>query len=294
MKIHIRQWDPTTVKDGRIICLCGRRGTGKSQVMKSLMFHLRNRLDFGVAMTPTEDSMDMFREHIPDSWIFPEYSQLKLDQMLRIQRRCQREKRTTKHLFVFMDDCMYDKKVLKSKTMRDLFMNGRHLKLTFCFAVQYLMDMGPDLRSQVDYVICTREMIISNKMKLWKYFYGMFEKYDDFSKVMDKCTENYSTLVMDNTSKSNAIEDCIFWYRADIDTPPFRLGGEVFWKLSAQHAKSTHEKQLDAWARDEEDEYEGALGCQNKKKERIVVQVEDAFGNPLQSTNATPPPFVDL
>lgn len=291
MKLRIRQWDPGTIKDGRIICLCGRRGTGKSQVMKSLMYHLRGRLDFGVAMTPTEDSMDMFREHIPDSWIYPEYSQLKLEQMLRIQRKCQREKKAAKHLFVFMDDCMYDKRVLRSTAMRDLFMNGRHLKMTLCFAVQYLMDMGPDLRSQVDYVICTREMIISNKVKLWKYFFGMFEKYEDFSKVLDKCTENFSTLVMDSTAKSSSIEDCIFWYRADMDTPSFRLGGDAFWRLSAQHAKSTAEALAEVHAREAEREEAAVKG---KRREGVVIQVADAFGNPVASTACMPAPAVRL
>ena len=281
MKLHIRQWDPTTLKDGRIICLCGRRGTGKSYVMKSLMYHLRERLDFGIAMTPTEDSMDMFREHIPDSWIYPEYSQLKLDQMLRIQRKSQREKRPTKHLFVFMDDCMYDKKVLKSTTMRDLFMNGRHLKMTFCFAVQYLMDMGPDLRSQVDYVICTREMIIANKVKLWKYFFGMFERYEDFAKVMDRCTENFSTLVMDNTAKSSNIEDCIFWYRADPNTPHFKLGRDAFWKLSEQLAKSAAQRLAEAQAREAEEEERVDATLKSKRKGGLLVQVEDAYGNPV-------------
>ena len=37
-----------------------------------------------------------------------------------------------------MDDCMYDKSA-KSTAMRDLFMNGRHLKITFCCAMQYII-----------------------------------------------------------------------------------------------------------------------------------------------------------
>ena len=72
--------------------------------------------------------------------------------------------------------------------MRDLFMNGRHLSITFCNAMQYVMDMGPDLRTQVDYLFALRENIHSNKQKLWKYFFGMFNKYDEFNRVMEKCT----------------------------------------------------------------------------------------------------------
>ena len=41
---------------------------------------------------------------------------------------------------------------------------------------------------------------------------------------MDSCTENYECLVLDNTSKSNKIEDCVFWYKAKL-RKNFRVGG---------------------------------------------------------------------
>ena len=49
----------------------------------------------------------------------------------------------------------------------------------------------------------------------------MFEKYEDFAKVMDKCTENHSCIVMDNTTGSCNVEEFIFWYKAQIDLPEF-------------------------------------------------------------------------
>jgi len=41
-------------------------------------------------------------------------------------------------------------------------------------------------------------------------FLAPFLGIDMFCKVMDACTENYECLVLDNTSKSNKIEDCCF------------------------------------------------------------------------------------
>ena len=48
------------------------------------------------------------------------------------QRRAVQECKSgrQRNMFVLMDDCMYDKKVLKSLAMRDLFMNGRHMNVT--------------------------------------------------------------------------------------------------------------------------------------------------------------------
>ena len=44
-----------------------------------------------------------------------------------------------------------------------------------------------------------------------------------FCKVMDACTENYECLVLDNTVKSNKIQDCVFWYKASL-RKNFRVG----------------------------------------------------------------------
>lgn len=243
-KIRVKRFDPSSLKPHRIIIIVGKRGTGKSVMQRDLMYHLSQKWDFGLAMTPTEESADMFREHMPDSWIYNGFSTHKLDQMLTVQRDLCKTKKQ-KNLFILMDDCMYDKKILKGIGIRDLFMNGRHMHISLCNAVQYVMDMGPDLRTQVDYVFALRENIISNKTKLWKYFFGMFEKYEDFAKVMDKCTNNHGCLVMDNTTGSCNVEECIFWYKAEMNLPSFKIGSPSFWKLSEKYVKSDEDMRRD-------------------------------------------------
>lgn len=268
VRLRVRKFDPSTLKEHRIIIVVGKRGTGKSVLQRDLMYHLSKKLDFGLAMTPTEESADTFRQHIPDSWIYNGFSTTKLDTMLTMQRDMVKKKKA-KSLFLLLDDCMYDKKTLKGVGIRDLFMNGRHLNITLCNAVQYVMDMGPDLRTQVDYVFALRENIISNKNKLWKYFFGMFEKYDDFAKVMDKCTENHSCIVMDNTTGSCNVEECIFWYKANINIEDFKIGSPDFWKLSNSYMKTDEDKQ-----RDEEDELEEIRSRVQPRRRLTMVQCE--------------------
>jgi hypothetical protein len=50
---------------------------------------------------------------------------------------------------------------------------------------------------------------------------------------MDACTENYECLVLDNTSKSNKITDCVFWYKAPIRRG-FRVGAPIFWQAHSK------------------------------------------------------------
>ena len=276
MKLRVKKFDPETLKPHRIIILVGKRGTGKSVLQRDILYHLRNRLDFGLAMTPTEESCETFREHMPDSWIYSAFSSSKLDAMLSMQREMVKMKKQ-RSLFVIMDDCMYDKRILKGVGIRDLFMNGRHLSVTLCNAVQYVMDMGPDLRTQVDYVFALRENIIANKSKLWKYFFGMFEKYEDFARVMDKCTANHGCIVMDNTTGSCNVDECIFWYKASLQLPPFKIGKDVYWRLSETYNK-TNEEILE----DEIDSF-SLHKLQDKTSKRIsMVQCTDSLGCPLE------------
>ena len=51
MKLQIKKFDPATMKPHRIVLAVGRRGMGKSVLMRDLMQHLLGRVDFGLAMT---------------------------------------------------------------------------------------------------------------------------------------------------------------------------------------------------------------------------------------------------
>lgn len=66
---------------------------------------------------------------------------------------------------------------------------------------------------------------------------------------MDRCTENYSCLVLDQTCPTNRLEDCIFWYKSTLDLPPFKMGKPIFHQLSAKHAKSERQRRQEAEVR---------------------------------------------
>ena len=282
MPLQIRKFDPATMKPGRIILVVGKRGTGKSVVLRDLLFHMSNKVDFGVAMTPTEESIREFERCMPKSWIYRGFEQEKIDDIVRVQRRKAQDGGAAKKLYVVLDDCMYQKGILKSESMRQLMFNGRHLNITLLFAAQYLMEIGPETRTQIDYVICTRETIQANKVKLWRYFFGVFERYDDFVRVLDKCTADYGVLVMDNTqpgASGDPIANSIFWYRASTDLPTFRMGKDVYWKMSEQFEKTELERRAEL-----EEQAEARMLAERKTRGRrdpIVVQVTDEHGTPL-------------
>jgi len=70
------------------------------------------------------------------------------------------------------------------------------------------------MRGNIDYVFVLKDNIIANRERLHRNFFGMIPNFEMFQQIMNQCTENYECLVLDNTSVSNEIEDCVFWYKA--------------------------------------------------------------------------------
>ena len=126
-------------------------------------------------------------------------------------------------------------------------MNGRHWRVTFMLTMQYCMDLPPDLRANIDFIFVLRENIIQNQEKLYKNFFGIFPHVDTFKEVMNSCTEGFDCLVLDNTSRSNKICDCVFWYRAKPNRK-FKMGSKELWdyhKSNYNDKHSTEDHELD-------------------------------------------------
>lgn len=233
-KFRITRWDPSTIKRNRNILIIGRRGSGKSTILENLLFEQKDHYDIVCGMCPTINSQKMMLRHMPPELIYPDgNSERDLCRMISVQKEQTARGRNRRSLIIW-DDCMFDTKIIRSKIMRDLAMNGRQYNITFMNCMQYCLDMPPSIRSQIDYVIVMKENVKVNKEKLHKYFFGVFPSLADFSRTMDRVTENFGALVLDNTSPESQIDKCVYWYRGreEEDIPAFKLCSPVVWALS--------------------------------------------------------------
>lgn len=257
--------------------ILGKRHTGKSVLMKDLLYHMP-RPDFVLAMAPTEDSLKMFREFLPECCVYDHFSQEKLERAVATQKEivAKGKKRT---LLILLDDCLYQKNVLKSTAMRHIFFNGRHDHISLMCAAQYMMDVDVSLRSNLDYVITLRENILTNRQKLFRYYFGQFNRFEEFEKVMAACTQDYKALVLDGTVASTDASDSVRWYKAAVDVPSFRLCKPVYWEFSRRYGRSEEDRRL-AQSKQFRIEHAKADVLEAKSKGPVVlVQTEDEEGN---------------
>lgn len=242
----IKRFDPSTMASNATVFLVGKRGTGKSTLIADIMYHNRSKFHYGIGMSATEEVTGDLGRFIPRSCLYHDFTEGALSGLMAHQKKdgakvkraqLRGEDRKLKPMFVVMDDCAFDKKTLSNSTMREAFMNGRHRALFIVNAVQYMMDIPSSLRGQIDYVFATRDNIRDQREKLYKYFFGIFDDFETFSRVLDECTQGHSCIVLDGKSLSNKVEDVVFHYQADPDLPEFRLCADIYWEMDTMYSR---------------------------------------------------------
>jgi len=259
MTLELRKFDMKSIQfkpnenKGPVVVLIGKRDTGKSFLVRDLLWYQQD-IPIGTVISGTEEGNGFYGKMVPRLFIHNEYNSAIIENILKRQRtvlkQVKKEMETYKRstidprAFVILDDCLYDNTWSRDKLMRLLFMNGRHWKVMLVITMQYPLGIPPTTRTNIDYVFILRENYIANRKRIYENYAGMFPTFEAFCQVMDQCTENYECLVINNNSKSNKLNDQVFYYKAD-NHNDFRLGSKEFWELSKGLPDEDQEEQYD-------------------------------------------------
>lgn len=239
MSLKLKKFDMSSIKSDKVVLFIGKRETGKSFLVRDLLWHHRD-LPVGTVISGTEGANQFYSKMVPPIFIHEEYRPEIINNFVKRQGRLVKKQvggapeyqNIDPRAFMILDDCLYDNSWVKDKNIRSLFMNGRHYKAFFIITSQYSLGIPPNLRTNVDYVFVLRETIHSNRRRLFEQYCGMFPTYEFFCSVMDQCTENFECLVINNNSKSSKLEEQVYWYKGS-DHPDFRLGADILWKQAS-------------------------------------------------------------
>lgn len=262
MNLQLKKFDMRQItfkpneNKGPVVVLIGRRDTGKSFLVRDLLYHHQD-IPIGTVISGTEAGNGFYSTHVPKLFIHDEYNTSIIENVLKRQKMALKQMKKEKErfgrttmdprVFIILDDCLYDNTWSKDKMMRLLFMNGRHWKVMLIITMQYPLGVPPNLRTNIDYVFILREPYIANRKRIYENFAGMFPTFESFCQVMDQCTENFECLVINNNAKSNQLQDQIFWYKAE-EHAPFKLGAKEFWEASKQQESDDEEEDFDPMA----------------------------------------------
>jgi len=259
MNLELKKFDMKNIvfdanaNQGPVIVLIGRRDTGKSFLVRDLLYYHQD-IPIGTVISGTEAGNGFYSSMVPKLFIHDEYNTAIIENILKRQKivvkQIKKEKQAygrsniDARTFVILDDCLYDNSWAREKLMRLLFMNGRHWKVMLVITMQYPLGVPPNLRTNIDFTFILREPYIANRKRIYENYAGMFPTFESFCQVMDQCTENYECLVVSNNAKSNKLEDQIFWYKAS-KHGDFKLGSKEFWEMSKNLDSDDEEESYD-------------------------------------------------
>ena len=261
---------------GPVVVLIGRRDTGKSFLVRDLLYHHQD-IPIGTVISGTEAGNGFYAKHIPKLFIHDEYNTAIIENILKRQKTVlkqvkkeidqYRKSNIDPRAFVILDDCLYDKSWINEESTRYIFMNGRHIDMTFIYTAQTATNLLPALRQQLDYVFMFFLPGLANRKKLYENYASIFPTFESFNQVYDSCTQNFECLVIDNTVRSNRLEDQIAWYKADpsIYESDFRICPKEYWDLSQEIGEPCEEE-------DENDEFDPTIFQKSKTTPQITIQ----------------------
>ena len=241
-KIHLKKYDfATMLKPHSLICILGKRNTGKSTLMCDIMSKLQ-RVDIALAMSPTESTIKDLKNFIPPCFVHQKFSEKKISDLLELQGKAVEKGKDTNALLVF-DDMAYKRSHMTNTAITFLAYNGRHRRCYAIFTCQYAMMMPPSLRNNIDLLIILKENLPSARRKIYDQYFGLLS-FKEFNVLMDQSTSNYECLIIDNSKASNKVEDICFWYKAEklVEEQNFTLCNPVYWSLCSKKPNKRREK----------------------------------------------------
>jgi hypothetical protein len=166
------------IMDDFTIVLVGRRRSGKTFLMRWLLYHLRHRCRSGIVITGTKTN-NFWSAHVPEEYIhdvtninevidafFERQTLIEANPQWGIDPRA----------FLILDDILSDTMLIRySKALQRAFTDGRHLKVMTLVTTQDPHGIPPILRENTDCAIIFRQFTEGRKESVCSNFVSFID-----------------------------------------------------------------------------------------------------------------------
>ena len=189
----------------KTVVLVGKRASGKSELLRYLVQLSKKEFKTVFLVCPTEKVNGFYDGLIDPKNIFDEYSESWIQSLMKKMGEVNHNKSNEEasHVLLILDDICSDLNLNKSKTIKQLFCRGRHLKISVIMTAQYIYQIPPVLRCNTDFVAVGQMNSQSLDLLTSEFQFGNITK-KDFKKMYMDSTSNYNFLLINcNTAMDN-------------------------------------------------------------------------------------------
>lgn len=222
--------------------IVGKTGTGKSTVMKLILYYHRRKFRIPIFMSETVGINPDFDGIIPECLTFSTFPEEKLQQLIHHQSVIVKAARNGDRKYrnaildaiVLTDDFISDASWLRRPITKALAFQFRHFLGSWILCVQDPMAIPKGLRPMIKYLVVVEAASSAAKQTLYKHYLDdSMCSYAAFSKVVDTFTHDFKVLVIDKSQGLKPQERLRF---AKVipkeDIPPFKVGSRKIWKAN--------------------------------------------------------------
>jgi hypothetical protein len=220
--LPIREFDLEWFCPNPSICMIAKRGSGKSWVCRSILYHYRN-IPAGVVIAPTDEMNTFYGKFFPELYIYYEYKSEIIEKLLHRQKliieKCKQKykqgKKCDPRAFLVMDDCLSSKgSWVKDPAISKMFFDGRHYQCMYILTMQFPLGIKPELRCNFDYIFLLAEDFYSNQKRLYDHYAGMFPTFYAFRQVFLDITDDFGCMVIVNRGSRKSFLEKVFYFKA--------------------------------------------------------------------------------
>ena len=135
----------------KTLTLVGKRASGKSELLRHLVEITADNFRTIFLICPTEKVNGFYEGLINPANIFDQYDEEWIEQLMSKMgtENANKSSDASSHVLLILDDICADINLAKSKTIRQLFCRGRHLRISIIITAQYLKKTGglPDYKN---------------------------------------------------------------------------------------------------------------------------------------------------
>jgi hypothetical protein len=239
-ELEINEWDPETQWNQTLTTgILGPTNCGKTVLMSHLVYIMKP--DIAVGISNTASTLEDWRAHIPDMFLWGKYSPDVVDHFVRhtkeFARAAVKEVNAdgklvpkTQRSLLLLDDVGFDSKAKKScEGLNELFCAGRHSKLTAIANIQDVVQMQKQHRSMVGTWCIFPQTNPAYIKAVFTHVTTIFKSEAELEFIFDKVLDKWECLVYDPRAAVSR-QPCLFFFKANPNLGNYLLCHEYYWR----------------------------------------------------------------